>query len=73
MPNFTILAKMQQALNIKFDIKTISSENSFDCSDLTPVFVKGGFWVYRNAEPNYEKSVQLPEQEPKLPYYSQVG
>jgi transcriptional regulator with XRE-family HTH domain len=59
LPNLNILAKIQRALNLKFDIKAKESlsdnlTKEFDFPELEKDF--GFYGIYKNLEPDYDRS-----------------
>ncbi len=60
LPNLSILAKIQRALNIKFDVKTRESQSDhltreFDFPELEKDY--GFYGIYKNLEPDYARSL----------------
>jgi ribosome-binding protein aMBF1 (putative translation factor) len=63
--NMLTLAKMQKALNIKFDVSEIVSYQEQTEDIKPPVADVKGFWVYKKLEsPNYDKKGNIPEVKP---------
>jgi ribosome-binding protein aMBF1 (putative translation factor) len=63
--NMLTLAKMQKALDIKFDIAEIVSYQEQTEDKKPPVADGKGFWVYKKLEsPNYNKKGNIPEVKP---------
>lgn len=63
--NMLTLAKMQKALDIKFDVAEIVSYQEQTEDKKPPVADGKGFWVYKKLEsPNYNKKGSIPEVKP---------
>ena len=60
LPNFNILAKIQRAMGLKFDIKAkeIHSENLKKEFDFPELEIDYGFYgIYKNLKPDYHRSI----------------
>lgn len=57
LPNFYILAKMQDALGLKFEIKVqdVAVGNEKTEFEFPEIQDQHGFWVFKNIKPDYEK------------------
>lgn len=63
--NMLTLAKMQRALNIKFDISELVSYQEQTEDKKPPVPDGKGFWVYKKIEsPNYSEKGNIPKVKP---------
>lgn len=63
--NMLTLAKMQKALDIKFDVVEIVSYQEQTEDKKPPVADGKGFWMYKKLEsPNYDKKGNIPEVKP---------
>jgi transcriptional regulator with XRE-family HTH domain len=60
--NMLTLAKMQKALNIKFDISELVSYQEQTEDKKPPVLDGKGFWIYKKIEsPNYREKGNIPK------------
>lgn len=63
--NMLTLAKMQRALNIKFDISELVSYQEQTEDKKPPIPDGKGFWIYKKIEsPNYSEKGNIPKVKP---------